>query len=119
MVLQPFCFRKNRYYPFDLLQESACQRLLDGVEKLALAACGKTPEDLEAGRLKDECSNYGLYAAMVGFLGVMLAPTGSPYPLYVCFGISLALMGLIVSKKRIPKLSAIVVLLEMAASFLD
>ncbi len=118
MVLQPFCFRKTRYYPFDLLQESACQRLLDAVEKMALAVCGKTPEDLEAERLKDECSNYGLYAAMVGFLGVMLSPAGmSHFPMYICFGISLALLLMILVKKRIPKLSAVVVAVEIAAAF--
>ena len=37
-------------------------------EKLAERACGLTPAELEAGRLKSECGDYGLYAAMVSFL---------------------------------------------------
>ena len=62
-----------------------------------------TPEALEAGRLKDECSNYGTYAACAGIFGVMCAPAKFLPIVLVCFGISLLLFGVMLAKKQIPK----------------
>lgn len=118
MDLTPFCFRKNRFYPFDLMQEAACDRALKLAEKMALTACQLTPEALEAGRLKDECSNYGTYAACAGVFGVMFAAAESLPIVLVCFGISLLLFFVMLAKKRIPKVSAVVVLIEAAAAYL-
>lgn len=53
MDLTLYCLRKNRFYPFDLMQETACHRALQAAKTMALTACHLTPEDLEAGRLKD------------------------------------------------------------------
>lgn len=118
MDLTPFCFRKNRFYPFDFMQNAACSRAMQLAEQMALAACHLTPEDLEAGRLKDECSNYGTYAACTGVFGVMFAAAGSLPIVLICFGISLILFFVMLSKKQIPKASAVVVLIEAAAAYL-
>lgn len=118
MDLTPFYFRKNSFYPFDLMQEAACRKARQLAEAMALAACGLTPEDLEAGRCKDECSEYGLYAACTGFLGVMFAAAPFLPVVLICFGISLVLFGVMLSKKRPPKTSAVVVLAEAVISYM-
>lgn len=118
MDLTPFCFRKNACYPFDLMQEAACDKALHLAETMAHTACHLTPEDLEAGRLKDECSDYGTYAACAGLFGFLLSPTKNLPIVLFCFGIAVILFGLITSKKQIPKFSAVVVLIEAAASYL-
>lgn len=84
---------------------------------MALTACQLTPEELEAGRLKDECSNYGTYAACTGVFGVMFAAAESLPIVLVCFGISLILFFVMLAKKQIPKVSAVVVLIEAAAAY--
>ena len=117
MDLTPFCFRKNRFYPFDLMQDAACDRAMKLAEAMALAACHLTPEDLEAGRLKDECSSYGTYAACTGVFGVMFAAAESLPIVLVCFGISLILFFVMLAKKQIPKVSAVVVLIEAAIAY--
>lgn len=117
MDLTPLCFRKNRFYPFDFMQDAACDRALQVAEKMALTACQLTPEELEAGRLKDECSNYGTYAACTGVFGVMFAAAESLPIVLVCFGISLILFFVMLTKKQIPKVSAVVVLIEAAAAY--
>ena len=113
MDMAPYCFRKNPFYPFDMMQPSACDTALETVEKIARAACDLTPEDLEAGRLKDECSNYGLYAGLTAIIGVLAAPAESIVPTVICFVIAFAFLGLIVVKKRVPKASAVVVIAAM------
>ena len=118
MDLVPFQFRKNAFYPFDFMQEAACDRAMKLAEQMADTACHLTPAELEAGRLKDECGNYGIYAACAGFFGVMLAPTNFPPVVLACFAISLILFAVMLSKKQIPKVSAVVVLLEGAASYM-
>lgn len=118
MVLEPFCFRKNRFYPFDLLQEEACDKALRYAEQMALAASGKTPEDLEAGRLKDACSNYGLYAAIAGFFGVMFSAGELPIIVAICFAISLFFFVRIFACKHVPKLSLIIVIVEAVVAYI-
>ena len=118
MDLTPFCFRKNRFYPFNLMQDAACNRAMQLAEQMALAACRLTPEDLEAGRQKSECSNYGTYAACAGVFGVMFAAAGSLPVVLICFGISLIFFFVILSKKQIPKFSAVVVLIEAEVAYL-
>ena len=117
MDLTPYCFRKNRFYPFDLMQEAACDKAMKLAEQMALTACQLTPEGLEAGRLKDECSNYGTYAGCFGVFGIMFAAAESLPIVLVCFGISLALYGVMISKKRFPKVSAVVVLIEAVIAY--
>lgn len=117
MDLTPYCFRKNAFYPFDLMQEAACANAMKLAEQMALTACQLTPEELEAGRLKDECSNYGIYAACAGVFGIMFA-AGDLLPVVLfCFAISLLLLCVMLAKKQIPKISAVVVLLEAAAAY--
>ena len=117
MDLTPYCFRKNAFYPFDLMQEAACANAMKLAEQMALTACQLTPEELEAGRLKDECSNYGIYAACAGVFGIMFA-AGDLLPVVLfCFAISLLLFCVMLAKKQIPKISAVVVLLEAAAAY--
>ena len=82
-------------------------------KSFARAACDLTPEDLEAGRLKDECSNYGLYAGLTAIIGALAAPAESIVPTVICFVIAFAFLGLIVVKKRVPKASAVVVIAAM------
>lgn len=117
MVLEPFCFRKNRFYPFNLLQEAACDKALRYAEQVALTASGKTPEDLEAGRLKDTCGNYGMYAAIAGFFGVMFSAGELPVLVAICFAISLFFFVRIFVCKRIPKLSLIIVIIEAVVAY--
>lgn len=118
MVLEPFCFRKNRFYPFDLLQEAACDKALRYAEQAALAASGKTPEDLEMGRLKHACSNYGMYAAIAGFFGVMFSAGELPVMVAICFAISLFFFVRIFACKRVPKLSLIIVIVEAVVAYI-
>lgn len=110
MDMAPYCFRKNPFYPLDLMQEAACETAMETVEKIARTACNLTPEDLEAGRLKEECSNYGLYAGIAAVIGVLAAPAESIIPTVICFVIAFAFLGLILVKKQIPKVSAVVVI---------
>lgn len=118
MDLTPFCFRKNSFYPFDLMQETACDRALKVAENMARIACNLTPEELEAGRLKEECSQYGTYAACAGIFGVLLTPANNLPIVLACFAISLLLFGRMIAKKQIPKISAIVVLIEAVGAYL-
>ncbi len=118
MDLTPFCFRKNSFYPFDLMQETACDRALKVAENMARIACNLTPEELEAGRLKEECSQYGTYAACAGIFGVLLTPANNLPIVLACFVISLLLFGRMIAKKQIPKISAIVVLIEAVGAYL-
>lgn len=117
MDMAPYCFKKNPFYPFDMLQPAACDAALETVERIARNACNLTPEDLEAGRLKDECSNYGLYAGLAAVIGVLAAPAESIVPTVICFVIALAFLGLILVKKQVPKVSAVVVLIALVAAF--
>ena len=117
MDMAPYCFKKNPFYPFDMLQPAACDAALETVERIARTACNLTPEDLEAGRLKDECSNYGLYAGLAAVIGVLAAPAESIVPTVICFVIALAFLGLILVKKQVPKVSAVVVLIALVAAF--
>lgn len=117
MDVTPYCFRKNAYYPFDFMQKTACDRAAQLAEKMAFAACHLTPEELEKGRLKDECGAYATYAGCFGVFGIMFA-AGDILPMVLaCFGISLVLFGVILSKKQIPKISAVVVLVEAAIAY--
>lgn len=118
MDLTPFCFRKNSFYPFDLMQETACDKARQLAEAMARTACNLTPEELEKGRCKDECSNYGTYAACAGFFGIMFAAAPFLPAILVCFGISLVLFGVMLSKKQPPKVSAVVVLIEAIVAYL-
>lgn len=118
MVLEPLHFKKNKFYPFDLLQEEACGRAMDMAEKLALAACGKTAEELEAGRMKDECGNYATAAGLFGFFGIIAASVSNSLLLTLgLFAVAVAMFGVIVSKKQLPKISVIVVAVEAAAAY--
>ena len=94
MDLTPFCCRLNRFHPFDLMQEAACDRAMELAERMALTACRLTPEALEAERLKDECSNYAIYAACSGVFGIMFAAAELIPVVLVFFGISLLLFGI-------------------------
>lgn len=118
MDLTPFQFRKNSFYPFDFMQDTACDQAMKLAEKMAFTACQLTPEDLEAGRLKDECSNYGTYAACIGFFGVMFTSVKLLPAILTCFGISLLLFAVMLAKKQVPKVSAVVVILEAAVSYM-
>lgn len=69
------------------------------------------------GRAKDECSTYGTYAACAGVFGIMFAAAEALPVVLVCFGISLVLFGVMISKKRFPKASAVVVLMEAAVAY--
>lgn len=117
MVLAPLCYRKNKFYPLDLLQEAACAKALEAAEKLAERACGLTPAELEAGRLKSECGDYGLYAAMVSFLDMAIAASGEPVPAAICFAATLTPFGMIIARKRLPKLSLLVVIVEALLAY--
>lgn len=119
MALMPVHFKKNRFYPFDLLQEEACGRALSAAEKLAFTACGKTPEDLEKDRIKGECLSYAIYAIVVGFIGFIVASgSGSVLGTLAFFAVSLGLFGLMIAKKNPPRFSVIAVALEALLSFM-
>ena len=67
--------------------------------------------------MKDECGAYATYAGCFGVFGIMFA-AGDILPMVLaCFGISLVLFGVILSKKQIPKVSAVVVLVEAAIAY--
>lgn len=119
MALAPVQFKKNRFYPFNLLQEEACARALSAAEKLAFAACGKTPEDLEKDRIKGECLGYAIYAIVAGFVGFVVASgSGSLVGTLVFFAAALGLFGLMIAKKNPPKFSVIAVVLEALLSYM-
>ncbi len=118
MDLVPFCFRKNSFYPFDLMQEIACENAFQTAEKMARIACDITPEELEESRLKDECLKYGTYAGCAGAIGILSAPSVSIIPSIVCFVIAFLFLGMMVLKNQPPKFSALVVLIELAIAYL-
>lgn len=118
MMLEPLQFKLNRFYPFDFLQEAACDRAMALTEKLALAACGKTTEDLETDRIKDQCGNYAIAAGFCGFFGVVAASVSHSLALTLAlFAASLVPFGIIISKKQVPKISVIVVILEAVLAY--
>ncbi len=118
MVLEPLQFQKNKFYPFDFLQEEACSRAMDLTEKLALSACSLTPEDLEGSRLEDECSNYAIAAGFCGFFGIVAAYASHVLlPPLILFAAALALFGLMFSKRHPPKISLAVVAAEAVLTF--
>ena len=117
MVVEPFCFRRNSFYPFNLLQQTACDKAVKAAEDLARRACGMSPEDLENDRLKNLGTGYGFYAGCLGFIGVLCA-TGQLLPAtIILFAIALVMLGLMIVNKRIPKLSAVVVIVEILAAW--
>ena len=118
MDITPYCFRKNAFYPFDFMQETACSRAVTLAEKMAFSACHLTSEDLEAERLKDECGGYATYAACAGVFGIMFTSIKLLPMVLACFGISLLLFGVMIAKKQIPKISAVIVLIEAAIAYL-
>ena len=118
MDLTSFHFRKNSFYPFDLMQETACNNAQQLAEKMASTACNLTPEDLELGRKKDECSDYGIYAACAGFFGIMFASAELLPVVLACFAISLILFAVMIAKKQFPKASAVVVLIEAVVAYM-
>lgn len=118
MVLEPLQFQRNKFYPFDFLQEAACARAMDITEKLALSACGLTPEDLEKTRLEDECGNYAIAAGFCGFFGIVAAYASHALLLpLILFGAALALFGMMLSKRQIPKISLIIVIVQAVIAF--
>ena len=118
MVLEPLQFQRNKFYPFDFLQEAACARAMDITEKLALSACGLTPEDLEKTRLEDECGNYAIAAGFCGFFGIVAAYASYALLLpLILFGAALALFGVILSKRQIHKISLIIVIVQAVIAF--
>ena len=119
MVLEPLQFQRNKFYPFDFLQEAACARPLEITEKLARSACGLISDDLEETRLEDECGNYAIAAGLCGFFGIIAAFACHAllFPL-ILFGAPLVLFGLMLSKKQIPKISLIFVIIEAVIPFL-
>ena len=118
MALTPYCFSLNKYYPFTLLQEEACKKARQTAERMAFIACNLSASELEKGRLKDECGNYALYAVCASVFGLMCTPTESLIPVLACFAISLILFGVMLSKKQVPKVSAVLVLLAAVGSYL-
>lgn len=119
MVLEPLQFQRNKFYPFDFLQEEACARALDLTEKLALSGCGLTPEDLEETRVEDECGNYATAAGLCGFFGIIAASVGNTALLPLAFfAAALALFGVMIGKKQMPKISLVIVIVEAVIAFL-
>ena len=119
MVLEPLQFQRNKFYPFDFLQEDARAKAMDLTEKLALSACGLTPEDLEETRLEDECNNYAIAAGFCGFFGIIAAYASHALFLpLILFAAALALFGLMISKKQMPKISLVIVIVEAVIAFL-
>lgn len=118
MVLEPLQVKLSKFYPFDLLQETACGRALALTEKLALSACGKSAEDLESGRLEDECTNYAVGAGLCGFCGVIAASVSKSLPLTLAFFAgALVCWGVMLAKKQFPKVSVVFVAVEAAAAW--
>ncbi len=119
MVLEPLQFQRNKFYPFDFLQEGACAKAMDLTEKLALAACGLTSEDLEETRLEDECGNYAVAAGLCGFCGIIAASVGNTLLLPLAlFAAALGCFGVMLSKKQMPKISLVIVIVEAVVAFL-
>lgn len=120
MVLEPLQFRRNGYYPFDFLQEAACEKALEVTERMALAGCGQTAGDLEESRLEDECGSYALIAGLCGFFGVIAASVSHSLMLTgLLFAAALVMFGVMIGKKRFPKISLVFVIAEaLLASFL-
>lgn len=113
MMLEPLQYRRNRFYPFDFLQEEACEKAMELTERMALAGCGQTAEDLEQSRLKDEGGKYATYAVMWGFCGIIAACVSQSLMVTgLFFAAALAMFGIMLSRKQIPKISLAVVIAE-------
>lgn len=118
MVLEPLQFQRNKFYPFDFLQEAACDKALGITEQLARSACGMSAEDLEATRMEDECGNYAIAAGICGFCGIIAASVSGSLPLTLAFfAVSLVMFGVILSKKQVPKISVVIVAIEAVAAY--
>lgn len=117
MVVEAFCFRKNSFYPFDLYQQAACDKAIQAAENLARRACDMTSEDLENSRLDDMGVGYGMYAACAGLIGFLCTNPDCLPAAFIFFAIALILLGLTLAHGRIPKLSAVVVLVELMAAW--
>lgn len=118
MVLEPLAFRKNKFYPFDFFQEEACEKALAVTEKLALSACNMTAEDLENTRLEDECGNYAAGAGICGFCGIIAASVSGSLPgTLAFFAGALVFFGIMLAKKRAPKISLVIVILEAVTAY--
>lgn len=85
---------------------------------MAFIACSLSASALEKERLKDECGDYALYAVCASVFGLMCTPTENPIPVLACFAISLILFGVMLSKKQVPKVSAVLVLLAAVGAYL-
>ena len=118
MVLAPFCFRLNSFYPFDMMQEAACIKAREVAEQLAFRAYGVSPEDLEKGRLKAECSQYGICAAVLGVIALLLIPMNCIGVVAFFLTMAVIMLGLILIKRQIPKVSALIVIIEIVEAYL-
>lgn len=113
MVLEPLCFKLNKFYPFNFLQEEACGKAMELTERLAMAACGQSAEDLEKTRVEDECTTYATIAGVLGFCGIIAASVSHSIPLTLAiFAAALAMFGVMISKKQFPKISLVFVIVE-------
>lgn len=118
MMLSPCCVRESKYYPFDLLQEKACENALAAFEQLAQTCCGLSVEDLEKDRIKQQCVGFSVYAIVAGFVGMVFSMTKVPALSLVAFGVAVVLFGLMFAKKNPPKVSLVLVLIEAALAWL-
>ena len=118
MDLTPFCFRKSSFYPFDFMQDAACANAQKLAEQIALTACNITHEQLEEGRIKDECSNYSVYAFCSGIFGVMFAAANVLPITLICFVAAFVFLGMMISRKQYPKISAVLVIVELLVAFM-
>ena len=117
MVVQPFVYQKNRYCPVDLVQEKACKQAVAMAQRMALLSCDMSVYDLEEDRQSNQGLRYATYAGCLGMLGVLSTPAETIAGVVFFFAAALVMFGLMLVNHRIPKFSALVVLVEAIVAY--
>lgn len=118
MVLEPLQFKRNRFYPFNFLQEEACEKALALTTRMAYFGCGQSADDLEDSRAEDVCLKYATAAGLLGFCGVAAASvSGSLVLTLAFFAGALVMFVLMFGRKHPPKISVVFVVLEALMAY--
>lgn len=117
MAIQPFLYQKNRHCPVDLVQEEACRKMTALAQRLAFLSCHMSVEDLEEDRRKDRAIGYATIAGFIGMLGLMFAFLEDANATITLFIATLVPFALMLRNRQIPKISAIVVLVQAILSY--
>ena len=86
-------------------------------QRLAFLSCHMSVEDLEEDRRKDRAIGYATIAGFIGMLGLMFAFLEDANATVILFIATLVPFALMLRNRQIPKISAIVVLVQAILSY--